>query len=118
MLYSPNDLKTDPCPKGYRIPSVEEWRQLQSTLDNDFNLIESGGPLNFHSDFLCLTGGSFDAFSDSQKSFLVVNDYKDPQYNKYKFLYFPLELSQYTTKPLIGPDHRPEYVKCRCIRNN
>jgi uncharacterized protein (TIGR02145 family) len=117
FVYSPNSLITDPCPKGYRIPTVEEWRELQNTLDGNFDLIKSGGPLNFNSDFMCLSGGSDDYFFGGSMNFLVYNDFKSPRHNKYKFLYFSLTAKQNSEfNPNILESYRPEYVKCRCIK--
>lgn len=114
MLYSPNTLKTDPCPKGYKIPKVEDFKKMQLTLDYNMDLIEDRGALNFNSDFKSLEYGSIGA---SQKYFLVYNDFKDPKLSKYKFLYFPLDGYKIKeAKASISQDHSPTFVKCRCIK--
>lgn len=116
MLYSPNTLKTDPCPKGYKIPTVDDFKKVQLTLDYNMDLIEKGGALNFNSDFNSL-GINTSYFDTSQKYFLVYNDMKDPKWNNYKFLYFPLDGYKIKeAKAQIDPDHSAKFVKCRCIK--
>ena len=116
MLYSPNMLKTDPCPKGYKIPTVDDFKKLQLTLDFNLDLIENGGALNFNSDFNSVTNNS-SYFESSQKYFLVYNDFKDPKLNNYKFLFFPLDGYKIKeAKAQITSDNNQTYVKCRCIK--
>ena len=113
MLYNPSLLKTDPCPKGYKIPTVEDFKKMQLTLDYNMGLIENGGALNFNSDFRCLWLDDFDTYT-VDKNFLVYNDMKDPKLNGYKFLYF--QIDGYRRKEAKAKIDAVTFVKCRCIK--
>ena len=113
MLYNPSLLKTDPCPKGYKIPTVEDFKKMQVTLDYNMNMIENGGALDFKSDFRCLWRDDFDTYT-VDKNFLVYNDMKDPKLNNYKFLYF--QTDGYRIKEAKAKIDAVTFVKCRCIK--